>query len=152
MLEDMRYIEDYLYIQRTRFGDRFLCETALTDECMRYRVPKLLLQPLIENSIKYGFKKKMEIRVAIRGWCEEDYLCLSVEDDGPGVPRSTLETLRAMLKSEELKTEHNGLQNLARRIVLEYGDNSEMTIDSREGEYFRVDIRLKNKEKKPCTV
>ena len=65
---------------------------------MRYRVPKLLLQPIIENSIKYGFKKKMEIRVAIRGWCEEDYLYLSVEDDGPGVPRSTLETLRAMLK------------------------------------------------------
>ena len=65
---------------------------------------------------------------------------------------AALETLRAMLKSEELKTEHNGLQNLARRIVLEYGDNSEMTIDSREGEYFRVDIRLKNKERKPCTV
>ena len=42
---------------------------------------------------------------------------------------AALETLRAMLKSEELKTEHNGLQNLARRIVLEYGDNSEMTID-----------------------
>ena len=51
-----------------------------------------------------------------------------------------------------MKTEHNGLQNLARRIVLEYGDNSEMTIDSREGEYFRVDIKLKNKERTTCTV
>lgn len=150
--EDMRYIEDYLYIQKTRFGDRFLCKTAIAGECMRYDVPKLLLQPLIENSIKYGFKKRMEIRVTICGRCEGDYLYLSVEDNGPGVPRATLETLRAMLRSEELKTEHNGLQNLARRIVLEYGDNSEMTIDSREGEYFRVDIRLKNKERKPCTV
>ncbi|WP_373238098.1 sensor histidine kinase [Hungatella hathewayi] len=150
--EDMRYIEDYLYIQKTRFGDRFLCETAITGECMRYDVPKLLLQPLIENSIKYGFKKRMEIRVAICGRCEGDYLYLSVEDNGPGVPRATLETLRAMLRSEELKTEHNGLQNLARRIVLEYGDNSEMTIDSREGEYFRVDIKLKNKERTTCTV
>lgn len=150
--EDMRYIEDYLYIQKTRFGDRFLCETAIAGECMRYDVPKLLLQPLIENSIKYGFKKRMEIRVAICGRCEGDYLYLSVEDNGPGVPRATLETLRAMLRSEELKTEHNGLQNLARRIVLEYGDNSEMTIDSREGEYFRVDIKLKNKERTTCTV
>ena len=150
--EDMRYIEDYLYIQKTRFGDRFLCETAIAGECMRYDVPKLLLQPLIENSIKYGFKKRMEIRVTICGRCEGDYLYLSVEDNGPGVPRATLETLRAMLRSEELKTEHNGLQNLARRIVLEYGDNSEMTIDSREGEYFRVDIKLKNKERTTCTV
>ena len=148
--EDMRYIEDYL--QKTRFGDRFLCETAIAGECMRYDVPKLLLQPLIENSIKYGFKKRMEIRVTICGRCEGDYLYLSVEDNGPGVPRATLETLRAMLRSEELKTEHNGLQNLARRIVLEYGDNSEMTIDSREGEYFRVDIKLKNKERTTCTV
>ena len=150
--QDMRYIEDYLYIQKTRFGDRFLCETAIAGECMRYDVPKLLLQPLIENSIKYGFKKRMEIRVTICGRCEGDYLYLSVEDNGPGVPRATLETLRAMLRSEELKTEHNGLQNLARRIVLEYGDNSEMTIDSREGEYFRVDIKLKNKERTTCTV
>lgn len=150
--EDMRYIEDYLYIQRTRFGGRFLCDIAIAVECLRHHVPKLLLQPLIENSIKYVFKKKMDLRVFIRGWCEGDYLYLSVEDDGPGVPRATLETLRAILRSEELKTEHNGLQNLARRIVLEYGDNSEMTIDSREGEYFRVDIRLKNKEKKSCTV
>lgn len=94
----------------------------------------------------------MEIRVTICGRCEGDYLYLSVEDNGPGVPRATLETLRAMLRSEELKTEHNGLQNLARRIVLEYGDNSEMTIDSREGEYFRVDIKLKNKERTTCTV
>ena len=150
--EDMRYIEDYLYIQKTRFGDRFLCETAIAGECMRYDVPKLLLQPLIENSIKYGFKKRMEIRVTICGRCEGDYLYLSVEDNGPAGPRATLETLRAMLRSEELKTEHNGLQNLARRIVLEYGDNSEMTIDSREGEYFRVDIKLKNKERTTCTV
>ena len=150
--EDMRYIEDYLYIQKTRFGDRFLCETAIAGECMRYDVPKLLLQPLIVNSIKYGFKKRMEIRVTICGRCEGDCLYLSVEDNGPGVPRATLETLRAMLRSEELKTEHNGLQNLARRIVLEYGDNSEMTIDSREGEYFRVDIKLKNKERTTCTV
>lgn len=79
---------------------------------MRYRVPKLLLQPIIENSIKYGFKKKMEIRVAIRGWCEEDYLYLSVEDDYQAFPAPRWRPC-AMLKSEELKTEHNGLQNLA---------------------------------------
>lgn len=144
LAEDMRHIEDYLYIQKTRFGERFLCETAIAEECMRHRVPKLLLQPIIENSIKYGFKKKMELKVEIRGWCGDGYLFLTVEDDGPGIPRSTLETLRAMLRSEELKTEHNGLQNLARRIVLEYGEDSEMTIDSREGEYFRVDIKLKH--------
>ena len=51
-----------------------------------------------------------------------------------------------MLASEEIKTEHNGLQNLARRIVLEYGEGSGMSIDSMEGEYFKVTVRLKHRE------
>lgn len=143
LAEDLTYIRDYLYIQKTRFGARFACTVAIPDECLRCRVPKLLLQPLIENSIKYGFKKKMEIETAIRGFLEQDTLVLTVEDDGPGVPRSTLEILRTMLASKEIRTEHNGLQNLARRIVLEYGADSGMAIDSLEGEYFKVTIRLK---------
>lgn len=146
LYEDMEYIRDYLYIQNTRFGSRFLCTIDIDEECNRYKVPKLLLQPLVENSIKYGFKKKMEIAVTIRGWCEGDTMVLAVEDNGPGVPRTTLETLRTMLASEEIKTEHNGLQNLARRIVLEYGDGSGMNIDSMEGEYFKVTVRLKHRE------
>ena len=146
LYEDMEYIQDYLYIQNTRFGSRFVCSIDIQEECNRYNVPKLLLQPLIENSIKYGFKKRMDIAVAIRGWCEEDSMVLTVEDNGPGVPRTTLETLRTMLASEEIKTEHNGLQNLARRIVLEYGEGSGMSIDSMEGEYFKVTVRLKHRE------
>lgn len=143
--EDIGYIEDYLYIQKIRFGERFLCRIEIPEECRRYYVQKLLLQPLIENSIKYGFKKKMEIEVRINGWCEGDYLILTEEDNGMGVPRSTLETLRAMLKSEELRTEHNGLHNLARRIMLEYGDGSGLFIDSVEGEFFKVTVKLRYK-------
>lgn len=146
LYEDMEYIRDYLYIQTTRFGSRFLCTIDIQEECNRYRVPKLLLQPLIENSIKYGFKKRMEIAVSICGYCEGDTLVLTAEDNGPGVPRTTLETLKTMLASEEIKTEHNGLQNLARRIVLEYGEGSSMSIDSMEGEYFKVTISLKHRE------
>lgn len=143
--EDLAYIRDYLYIQKTRFGTRFDCTLQIPDECLCCRIPKLLLQPLIENSIKYGFKKKMEIKTSIQGSLDGDVLTLCMEDDGPGVPRSTLEILRTILSSEEIRTEHNGLQNLARRIVLEYGQGSGMTIDSREGEYFKVTVRLKQK-------
>ncbi|MDD3252824.1 MAG: histidine kinase [Lachnospiraceae bacterium] len=141
--EDLRYIQDYLYIQGTRFGDRFLCSMEIEEDCKRYMVPKLLLQPFLENSIKYGFKKKMEIEVWIRGWTERDYLYLSVEDNGFGVPRAMLETLRAMVNSAERHTEHNGLQNVARRLTLEYGEESCIFIDSAEGEYFKVTAKLK---------
>ena len=143
LLEDMRYIEDYLYIQRTRFGDRFLCETALADECMRYRVPKLLLQPLLENSIKYGFQKKPCIHIRVRGWLGEDALYFTVEDNGGGVDETMLEQLRDILRSDEVNIEHNGLQNINRRIWLGYGGDSGLTIDSTEGEGFTVKLKLR---------
>lgn len=140
--EDMEYILDYLEIQKTRFGKRFTYQVDIAPECSRLKVPKLLLQPLIENSLKYGFKKKASIDVQIRGSVEDGYLVLQVEDDGPGQPRATMEILRSMLNAEEAATAHNGLLNIHRRIVLEYGENSGLWVDSEENEGFFVTVRL----------
>lgn len=140
--EDLEYIEDYLMIQRTRFGERFRYEMDIDTACHRVQVPKLILQPLIENSLKYGFRKKPDIHVWIRGWLEDGYLCLQVEDDGPGQPKSTLETIRSILRLGEINTAHNGLQNINRRVILEYGEGSGVEVDSREGEGFTVTLRM----------
>lgn len=140
--EDIIYIEDYLCVQKTRFGDRFLCTVDIDDSCQRTVIPKLLLQPLIENSIKYGFKRQMDLSVQVKGWCEWEYLFLSVTDDGPGVSKQELEQLREMMASKEIMTEHNGLQNLYRRIVLEYGEDCGLFISSVEGESFTVVAKL----------
>lgn len=140
--EDMDYIVDYLTIQKTRFGERFRYDIEIQKECYRMPVPKLLLQPLIENSLKYGFRKKTSIYVKISGWIEGGYMVLRVEDDGPGQPKVTLETLRGILSREEVNTTHNGLQNISRRIVLEYGHGSGMDVESREGEGFTVTLKM----------
>lgn len=140
--EDRIYIEDYLYVQKTRFGDRFICSIDIEECCKRMLVPKLLLQPLIENSIKYGFKKHMNLSVWIRGWCDEEYFFLQVSDDGPGVSGEELEQLRKTIVSEEIMTEHNGLQNLCRRIILKYGEGCGLFIDSVEGKSFTVTAKL----------
>lgn len=139
--EDMRYIKDYLLIQEMRFSDRFVYEIDIAEECLHYQIPKLLLQPLVENSIKYGFKKKMSIRVEMKGWCEQGYLFLSVRDDGAGVPKATLETLRQIIQCEA-DTPHNGLQSINRRLLLKYGKESGMRLDSIEGENFQVTLKL----------
>lgn len=140
--EDLTYIEDYLVIQKTRFGSRFGYEMDIAEECMEILIPKLLLQPLLENSIKYGFRKKTDIHVKVQGRCEGEYLVLKVTDDGAGQPKSTLETLRGILQTEEINTTHNGLQNINRRIILEYGKESGMELDSIDGEEFTVTLKL----------
>ena len=141
--DDLKYLQDYLVIQSTRFGANFSYEIDIDDACMEFIIPKLLLQPLLENSIKYGFQKKPRIHVRTRGWLEEDALYFTVEDNGGGVDAATLEQLRGILRSEEVNIEHNGLQNINRRIWLGYGGDSGLTIDSAEGEGFTVKLKLR---------
>ena len=141
--DDLNYLQDYLVIQSTRFGANFSYEIDIDDACMEFIIPKLLLQPLLENSIKYGFQKKPRIHIRVRGWLGEDALYFKVEDNGGGVDETTLEQLRDILRSDEVNIEHNGLQNINRRIWLGYGGDSGLTIDSTEGEGFTVKLKLR---------
>lgn len=141
--DDLKYLQDYLVIQSTRFGANFSYEIDIDDACMEFIIPKLLLQPLLENSIKYGFQKKPCIHIMVRGWLGEDALYFTVEDNGGGVDETMLEQLRDILRSDEVNIEHNGLQNINRRIWLGYGGDSGLTIDSTEGEGFTVKLKLR---------
>lgn len=141
--DDLKYLQDYLVIQSTRFGANFSYEIDIDDACMEFIIPKLLLQPLLENSIKYGFQKKPRIHIEVRGWLGEDALYFTVEDNGGGVDETMLEQLRDILRSDEVNIEHNGLQNINRRIWLGYGGDSGLTIDSTEGESFTVKLKLR---------
>lgn len=141
--DDLKYLQDYLVIQSTRFGANFSYEIDIDDACMEFIIPKLLLQPLLENSIKYGFQKKPRIHIRVRGWLGEDALYFTVEDNGGGVDETMLEQLRDILRSDEVNIEHNGLQNINRRIWLGYGGDSGLTIDSTEGEGFTVKLKLR---------
>ena len=141
--DDLKYLQDYLVIQSTRFGANFSYEIDIDDSCMEFIIPKLLLQPLLENSIKYGFQKKPCIHIRVRGRLGEEALYFTVEDNGGGVDETMLEQLRDILRSDEVNIEHNGLQNINRRIWLGYGGDSGLTIDSTEGEGFTVKLKLR---------
>ena len=142
--DDLKYLQDYLVIQSTRFGANFSYEIDIDDACMEFIIPKLLLQPLLENSIKYGFQKKPCIHIRVRGWLveydsqEAVYTKMFEELD-----KTMLEQLRDILRSDEVNIEHNGLQNINRRIWLGYGGDSGLTIDSTEGEGFTVKLKLR---------
>lgn len=140
--EDMVYIEDYLYIQKIRFGSRFGYTIEIENGCEQFFIPKLLLQPLLENSIKYGFRKKTDIYIKIGSYIQKGYLYLMVEDDGAGQPKATMEMLKSITNREKMETKHSGLQTINRRISLEYGKESGMIIESQENEFFRVVLKL----------
>lgn len=130
MEEDMEYIHMYLDIEKCRFMERFHYTIDLEEDCMQVIVPRLLLQPLIENSIKNGFMHRSDLQVDIKGWIKEDQMYLQVKDNGDGMDEEILMAVKSMLKSPENKTNHHGLYSVYRRLYLLYGNEHVMQIES----------------------
>ncbi|WP_333646729.1 sensor histidine kinase [Lacrimispora sp.] len=143
--EDMQFIDAYLEIQHCRFGDRFHCEIHMEPECSECIVPKMLLQPMIENSIKYGFQKKMELNIQIRGYMDKNMLVIQVLDDGLGMEPQRAKELERQLKEHDNSSSSIGLCNLSRRLYLQYGENSGILIRNREGIGLEVTVQIEQK-------
>ena len=140
--EDMQYIQDYLAIQSCRFGDRLRCTIDIDEDCKRCIVPKLLLQPIIENSIKYGFKKKMDLKIDIRGFMSDNILILSIKDDGLGMPEKSAALLSESLGKIYPRPGSYGLHNISRRLYLRYGSKSGIEIKNGQGVGFEVILKV----------
>ncbi len=149
--EDLSYIKDYLDIQKARFEDSLQYEIDIKEECYKCVVPKLILQPLIENSIKHGFRKKMNIHIWIHGHIEDNYLILSVKDNGEGMTKEEAEALQKNMYEPISVSEHNGLHNIARRLYLQYGMDSGIEINNLESEGLQVFIRIRLDKGIVCT-
>lgn len=148
--DDISYIQSYLNIQKVRFGDRFRCELDIAPECLPRMVPKLLLQPLLENSIKYGFRRVMELRVRVEGRLEDGALLLRVADDGGGMEAEQARRLQEQLAAHDRNSPSIGLRNLSRRLYLKYGEGSGVEVFNEEGRGFTVLVRIKGREDAAC--
>ncbi len=132
--DELSFIQDYLSIEVVRFGDKLRLETEVEDETLDLLVPSMLLQPLVENSIKHGLSSKVEggtIRIRTRK--AHAKLRLSVEDDGVGIP----ETRLANLLEQGI-----GVSNVNERLKVLFGDGYRMWIDSQPGQGTRVEIEM----------
>lgn len=145
--EDLDHLSHYLAILKYRFGDRFQFETKISPEALSCRIPKLILQPMIENAVKYGFGgTKKEIHVNLKAYCHEGTLFLICRDDGMGMSQSALKNLAALLEQRENTSRHSGLYNIHRRIGLLYGRPYGVEIRSLEGEGTSLVVTLPVRE------
>jgi two-component system LytT family sensor kinase len=84
---EIEFLERYLAIERVRFRDRLAVDIDVEPECLRAQVPKLILQPLVENAIRHGIAMRSAAgRVAVRARRQGERVVLEVADDGPGLP------------------------------------------------------------------
>lgn len=112
--EEVEYLQRYLDIQKVRFGERLRVSVDIPAELLGAQVPNLLLQPLVENAIKHGISKRIAGgTVRILGSRRGSHLCLSVYNDGPGLP-----------PDGEADRGGVGLRNLRTRLQILHGDDS----------------------------
>lgn len=134
-------VKSYLNIQKIRYSDILEYEISIDDDIKEYQLPKLSLQPLVENAIYHGIKNKRGGgKLWIRGYSKGDYLILSVRDNGTGIPGRELEVLR-----DGVYEDHHtglGLINVHKRIKLYCGEAYGLTFESVFGEGTTVSIRL----------
>ena len=95
--EELEYARRYLACMKVRFREALSFELAVPGSLMDIRIPKLIIQPIIENTMKYGLSGKAPWHVTVQGAAEDGRWTISVRDDGPGFTEERLRELRARI-------------------------------------------------------
>ena len=127
----METIDSYVEVQKIRFTGRFLCEKEIPDQLEECLVPKMILQPLVENAIIHGLEGCENGYICIYAGREGDVLNISITDDGRGMSPEILAWINS--PEPEKRDGHLGLYNIMRILKLyygnEYGLKAEVTED-----------------------
>lgn len=140
--EDIAYTENYMSILKFRFNKRFQYIIDISSDIEECIIPKLLIQPMIENSIKYGFEGRERIAVEIKGYLKDNKLIMICSDDGIGMEPEVLGEMQQVLKCNVNHSSHSGLYNINRRLQLKYGDEYGILIQSERGKGTTLTIIL----------
>ncbi len=142
--EEISILKDYILIQSYRYTDNFDVVYDIEEGISDCRIPKLILQPLVENAIFHGIepgnKKGM---ILVRGTQEEDCVCFEVRDNGVGMTDEQINSLWER-KHRDSGGEFTGvgISNVHERLLLNYGEGYGLTVRSTVGEGTTVQIRL----------
>jgi two-component system, sensor histidine kinase YesM len=141
--DEIEYVENYLVIQKLRFNERVTIEYEIAEECLLCTIPKLILQPIVENSLIYGLEEEepKQLHIRIKAYKAADRLMIEVSDNGPGIKP---EVARNIFKSEKDVNKFStvGLNNIYQRIKLYFGDAYGIHIVSEENAGTNIIVEL----------
>ena len=131
--EEIAFLDEFLHIQEYRFEDEFSYEIHVQEEAYECKIPKMILQPLVENACVHGLEAiedKRLVGICVTADFTKNMLYLQVEDNGGGMTAEKLEALKVSFQENDEKGKSVGLKNVYRRLSLYYGDRMTFDIES----------------------
>ena len=145
---ELRIAENYMYLQKMRFGSRIQYQVNTPEDISHIRIPSFTMQPLVENAIVHGLSKKEQggtVSVTVTEDPTSEIVTLLIEDDGLGIAEERLSALNARMHNpEENKTARIGigLGNIYCRIRTLYPEGGDLRIDAKEGVGTRITLTI----------
>lgn len=144
--DEVNIVEDYFRIQKTRFSERIQFVTKIDETCLGIEIPRLTLQPLVENAFIHGIEGREEGGIiTIQVEQTTDYVIIEVSDDGEGIEPKKIEQLLSLDRASDDPIGHStgiGLTNVIRRLQLFYKKTDVVEIESEKGYWTTVRLRL----------
>ncbi|WP_226037458.1 cache domain-containing sensor histidine kinase [Aquibacillus saliphilus] len=143
--KELKHIKDYLTVQKFRFEGRIDFDIQEEMDSNNYYSPKFILQPIVENSIKYGMEQLHTCKIEISIYKEtENKLCIRIKDNGPGIEKDTLAALKESLTKDAMvgRDSSFGLINVHARIAMTFGESFGLDISSEEIKGTEVIVKL----------
>lgn len=147
--EELLHVKSYLDIQQVRYQDILEYEIDVPSELGYYLIPKITLQPLVENALYHGIKNKRgKGKITIAGKKEDTFFVLTVSDNGIGMTEERLLQIKESLVNKNLETSGiYGLYNVNERIILKFGEDYGLDIESNYGEGTVITVKLPIEQK-----
>ena len=143
--EEVRFVEDYLKLQRYRFGSKISYRIHVDDGAADLRIPKMTIQPFVENSCIHGLESITgDGMITVRVELLVDTLCIVILDNGRGMDRDTLDRVLARAMAGPEGGGSIGIRNVCNRLQLLYGGRFRFSIRSQPGEGTGVSIEIDN--------
>ena len=153
LAEEMSYVEAYLFIISQRMGERLKVETDVDESLRSLKVPRLIIQPIIENAVEHGINGQTEGRITVRIFREGERLVIEVRNMGR-LSRQDEEKIKMLLSDDyepgDVGSASLGIRNVNRRIKIIYGEEYGLAIRNEEsGETVsRIEVQATIKDKK----
>ena len=142
--EEISYTKKYITVQQIRCNYSFDVSWNIPAELLKCKVIKLILQPIVENAIKYGIKPfEDEGNIRIEASREDDTVVISVCDSGIGLTDEETEQINKTINEQIIKeSKHLGMSNVNQRIILIFGSQYGVTVKSKIGEGTKVEMKI----------